>query len=276
MSDTEKDLLGGQTVAIIGAGSMGGSIARGLVESGALPGEQVLVCDHNPGKLAVLAQQAGVRTFATSAEMLAEKPGIVVLAVKPQVLAPVLEQYAADLDGALVVSIAAGVTLATLEAALPGARVVRVMPNLPVSVRSGASAITGGASAGEADVATVQALFATLGSAKVMREDQLDAEGAVVGCAPAYFALMVDALTRAGIRAGLRATDAREMVNATMLGVAESLAASGEHPRAYMERVTSPGGTTAAALYELEPALVDGCYVAVDAALARTAELARG
>lgn len=276
MSDTEKDLLGGQTVAIIGAGSMGGSIARGLVESGALPGEQVLVCDHNPGKLAALAQQAGVRTFATSAEMLAEKPGIVVLAVKPQVLAFVLEQHAADLDGALVVSIAAGVTLATLEAALPGARVVRVMPNLPVSVRSGASAITGGASAGEADVATVQALFATLGSAKVMREDQLDAEGAVVGCAPAYFALMVDALTRAGIRAGLRATDAREMVNATMLGVAESLAASGEHPRAYMERVTSPGGTTAAALYELEPALVDGCYDAVDVALARTAELARG
>ena len=276
MSDTEKDLLEGQTVAIIGAGSMGGSIARGLVESGALPGEQVLVCDHNSGKLAALAQQAGVRTFSTSAEMLAEKPGIVVLAVKPQVLAPVLEQHAADLDGALVVSIAAGVTLATLGAALPGARVVRVMPNLPVSVRSGASAITGGASAGEADVATVQALFATLGSAKVMREDQLDAEGAVVGCAPAYFALMVDALTRAGIRAGLRATDAREMVNATMLGVAESLAASGEHPRAYMERVTSPGGTTAAALYELEPALVEGGYDAVDAALARTAELARG
>ena len=185
MSDTEKDLLEGQTVAIIGAGSMGGSIARGLVESCALPGEQVLVCDHNPGKLAALAQQAGVRTFATSAEMLAEKPGIVVLAVKPQVLAPVLEQHAADLDDVLVVSIAAGVTLATLEAALPGARVVRVMPNLPVSVRSGASAITGGVSAGEADVATVQALFATLGSAKVMREDQLDAEGAVVGCAPA-------------------------------------------------------------------------------------------
>lgn len=276
MSDTEKDLLSGQTVGIIGAGSMGGSIARGLVESGALPGSSVFVCDHNPGKLEALASEAGVRTFQTSAELLAVKPGIVVLAVKPQVLAPVLAQHAADLDGVLVVSIAAGVTLATLEAALPGSRAVRVMPNLPVSVRSGASAVTGGASASATDVETVRALFATLGSAKVMREDQLDAEGAVVGCAPAYFALMVDALTRAGIRAGLRAADAREMVNATMLGVAESLAQSGEHPRAYMERVTSPGGTTAAALYELEPALVDGCYDAVDAALARTAELAKG
>ena len=276
MSDSLNALPADLTVGVIGAGSMGGAIARGLVQSGAMAGERVLVCDHNASKLSALAREAGVRTFATSAELVTAKPAVVILAVKPQVLAPVLEAHAAALAGTLVVSIAAGVTLATLESALPGARVVRVMPNLPVSVRSGASAVCGGASASAEDVELVAALFAALGSAKVMREDQLDAEGAVVGCAPAYFALMVDALTRAGIRAGLRAADAREMVNATMLGVAESLAASGEHPRAYMERVTSPGGTTAAALYELEPALVDGCYDAVDAALARTAELARG
>ena len=138
------------------------------------------------------------------------------------------------------------------------------------------TAVCGGSTATPADVELVREMFAALGSAKVMREDQLDAEGAVVGCAPAYFALMVDALTRAGVRAGLPAAAAREMVNATMLGVAESLAKSGEHPRAYMERVTSPGGTTAAALFELEPALTEGAYAAVDAALARTAELARG
>lgn len=276
MSDSLNALPADLTVGVIGAGSMGGAIARGLVQSGVMAGERVLVCDHSADKLSALAREAGVRTFATSAELVAAKPAVVILAVKPQVLAPVLEAHAAALAGTLVVSIAAGVTLATLESALSGARVVRVMPNLPVSVRSGASAVCGGAFANTEDVELVAALFAALGSAKVMREDQLDAEGAVVGCAPAYFALMVDALTRAGIRAGLRAADAREMVNATMLGVAESLAASGEHPRAYMERVTSPGGTTAAALYELEPALVDGCYDAVDAALARTAELARG
>lgn len=276
MSDSLNALPADLTVGVIGAGSMGGAIARGLVQSGAMAGERVLACDHNADKLSALAREAGVRTFAGSEKLVAAKPAVVILAVKPQVLAPVLEAHAAALAGTLVVSIAAGVTLATLEAALPGARVVRVMPNLPVSVRSGASAVCGGASANAEDVELVAALFAALGSAKVMREDQLDAEGAVVGCAPAYFALMVDALTRAGIRAGLRAADAREMVNATMLGVAESLAVSGEHPRAYMERVTSPGGTTAAALYELEPALVDGCYDAVDAALARTAELARG
>ena len=109
-----------------------------------------------------------------------------------------------------------------------------------------------------------------------MREDQLDAEGAVVSCGPAYIALFVDALTRAGVRAGMPAQACREMVEATMLGVARQLLESQEHPRAYMERVTSPGGTTAAGLYALEPLLVEGSYDAVDAALRRTAELAEG
>lgn len=275
MAQLDAPTLDGVTLGIIGGGSMGGSIARGLVQSGTLPGASVFVCDHNAPKLQALAD-AGVSTVADEEALLAKGTKVVLLAVKPQVLSGVLAQAAPSLAGRLVVSIAAGVTLSTLEAQLPGARVVRVMPNLPVSVRSGASAVCGGAAATAEDVELVRGLFSALGSAEVMREDQLDAEGAVVGCAPAYFALMVDALTRAGVRAGLPAAAAREMVTATMLGVAESLRRSGEHPRAYMERVTSPGGTTAAALYELEPALVQGAYDAVDAALERTVELARG
>ena len=157
---------------------------------------------------------------------------------------------------------------------MPGSRVVRAMPNLPIQVLSGATALAPAATATPADVQLVQSVFAALGSAQVMREDQLDAEGAVVSCGPAYFALFVDALTRAGIRAGLPASACREMVEATMLGVAKSLLQTGEHPRQYVEKVTSPGGTTAAALYELEPLLVEGSYEAVDAALARTRELA--
>ena len=262
-------------VGVIGGGSMGGAIARGLVASDTLEGANVIVCDHGAAKLAALAE-AGVTTRPDADALLAEDPSVVVLAVKPQVLGALLDEVSARLAGKLVVSIAAGVTLETLESRLPGARVVRVMPNLPVSVRSGASAVAGGTAATTDDVELVRTLFAALGSAEVMREDQLDAEGAVVGCGPAYFALMVDALTRAGIRAGLSAKASREMVNATMLGVAEMLKESGEHPRTYMERVTSPGGTTAAALYELEPLMVEGAYAAVDAALERTAELARG
>ena len=275
MAETSEVLAEGR-IAVIGGGSMGGSIARGLAQARAVSPERVFVCDHSADKLKALADAAGVQTRPNVDELLETDPSVVVLAVKPQVLGALLEQVSDRLAGRLVISIAAGVALSTLEAALPGSRVVRVMPNLPVSVRSGASAVAGGKSATADDVELTQALFAALGAAKVMREDQLDAEGAVVGCAPAFFALMVDTLTRAGVRAGLPAADAREMVNATMLGVAEMLKESGEHPRAYMERVTSPGGTTAAALYELEPMLAQGSYDAVDAALERTAELARG
>ena len=126
------------------------------------------------------------------------------------------------------------------------------------------------------DLELARTAFAALGAAFVMREDQLDVSGAVVGTAPAFFSLFVDTLTRAGVRAGLPAQACRELLETTMRGCAEQLLAEGVHPRAYMERVTSPGGTTAAALRELEPLMAAGSEEAVDAALARTRELAEG
>lgn len=261
------------TIGIIGAGSMGGAIASGLVASGAMAPSGVLVAGHGPERLAALAER-GIRTFADDADMLAEGPDAVILAVKPQVLGAVMSQYADALAGRLVISIAAGIPICAIEGALPGARVVRVMPNLCVQVLSGASAIAAGATATPADVELAREAFGALGATAVMREDQLEVEGAVVGTAPAFFALFVDTLTRAGIRAGLPAAACRELVEATMRGTAEQLMGTGEHPRAYVEKVTSPGGTTAAALYELEPLMEEGSYAAVDAALARSAELA--
>lgn len=261
------------SVGIIGTGAMGGAIASGLAASGAVAPERIFACDHNAAKLEALAER-GIQTVATAHQLVACGTDVVILAVKPQVLGALLEDVAPQAGGRLFVSIAAGVALPTLEAGLPGARVVRVMPNLPIQALSGATAVTPGPSAREGDGELVRSLFAALGSAQLMREDQLDAEGAVVGCGPAFFALFVDALTRAGVRAGLPAAACREMVEATMLGVAKSLLESGEHPRAYMEKVTSPGGTTAEALLALEPLLEEGSYAAVDAALARTRELA--
>lgn len=263
----------GVSVGIIGAGAMGGAIARGLVASGAVEARRVWACDSDEGRLGPL-RDLGIATAGSADELVAAGTDVVILAVKPQVLGALMAEVASGLEGRLVVSIAAGVPLATLEASLPGARVVRVMPNLPLQVLSGATAVTPGESAGAGDAELVRSLFSALGSAEVMREDQLDAEGAVVGCGPAFFALFVDTLTRAGVRAGLPATACREMVESTMLGVARSLLESGEHPRAYVERVTSPGGTTAEALLALEPLLERGSYEAVDAALARTRELA--
>lgn len=260
-------------LGIIGAGSMGGAIASGLVEAQAVEASSILVAGHGAEKLASLAER-GIRTFADDGEMLDENPDVVILAVKPQVLPTVMEQYATKLAGRVVVSIAAGVPIAKIEAALPGARVVRVMPNLCVQVLSGASAVAGGATATADDVELARQIFAVLGVAAVMREDQLEVEGAVVGTAPAFFAIFIDTLTRAGVKAGMPAAACRDLLEATMRGTATQLLESGEHPRAYAEKVTSPGGTTAAGLYELEPALFDGSFAAVDAALARAAELA--
>ena len=261
------------SVGVIGAGAMGGAIARGLVAAGVADAARVLAADHEEDRRAALAE-LGMRVFPGEAELLAERPDVVVLAVKPQVLGEVLASAAPLVADALVISIAAGVPLSALESALPGARVVRAMPNLPVQVRSGATALAAGTRATAEDVELARTLFSALGSVAVMREDQLDVAGAVSGCAPAFFSLFVDALTRAGVLRGLPAVAARELVEATMRGCAEQLLNEGVHPREYMERVTSPGGTTAAALRELEGPLVAGTFAAVDAALARTRELA--
>ena len=260
-------------VGVVGAGSMGGAIASGLVASGAADPSGVMAADPNETSRAALGE-LGIRTFADAAEMVSAGPDVVVLAVKPQILPGVLAGLADLLAGRPVISIAAGVPLATLEAALPTSRVVRVMPNLPVKVLSGATAICAGSRATAADVERARGIFGALGSARVMREDQLDAEGAVVSCGPAYIALFADVLTRAAVEHGMACADAREMVLSTMRGVATQLLESGEHPRAYMDKVTSPGGTTAAGLRALEPDLFLAVEDAVDAALRRTDELA--
>lgn len=265
--------LAQSTVGVIGAGNMGGAIARGLVESGALPATSLVVADPDDAKRAAF-EAIGVAAVATQAELVARGTDVVVLAVKPQILGGVMASVADALAGRLVVSIAAGVPLATIQAALPTSRVVRVMPNLPAQVRSGATAVAPGASATPEDAALVKELFDALGTAVVMREDQLDVSGAVVGTAPAFFALFVDTLTRAGVRAGLPAADCRALLETTMRGVAQQLLDEGAHPREYMDRVTSPGGTTAAALRELECPLFEASDAAVQAALERTRELA--
>ena len=264
-----------QSVGVIGVGAMGGSIARGLVEAGVLDASHLLVADSDERRVSAFAKM-GARVFADGATLLADAPDVVILAVKPQVLGGVMADLAPLMGERLVISIAAGVTVSAIERALPSARVVRVMPNLPVQVRSGATAVCAGSRTDAEDVELATTLFSALGAVAVMREDQLDVAGAVSGCAPAFFSLFVDALTRAGVRAGLPAACAREMVESTMRGCAEQLLTEGVHPREYMERVTSPGGTTAAALYELEGPLTEGTYAAIDAALARTRELANG
>ncbi len=261
------------TVALVGAGSMGGAVARGIVESGVVGASRVLVADHHEDTRLELAER-GMAIFPDEASLPVEKADVVVLAVKPQVMDAVMAALRDRVAGALVVSVAAGVSCAAIERALPGARVVRAMPNLPVQVRSGATAVAAGASATPADLELACELFGALGVACRMGEDQLEVAGSVVGTSPAFFSLFVDTLTRAGVAAGLPSEACRAMLEATMAGCARQLLESGTHPRAYVEGVTSPGGTTAAALRALEPALFSASFAAVDAANARAAELA--
>ena len=263
------------TVALIGAGSMGGAIARGLAVSGAVDADAVWATDVAEAVLTPLADM-GIHTTTDIDELVGADTDVVIIAVKPQILPQVVAPLAEDLAGRLVVSIAAGVKIETLMTLLPASRLVRVMPNLPIQQLSGATAVAPSERATAEDAELVRKIFAALGSAQVMREDQLDAEGVVVSCGPAYIALFVDALTRAGVKAGLPAGACREMVLATMGGVVKGLQESGEHPRAYMEKVTSPGGTTAAGLYAMEPLVEEAAYAAVEAALVRTEELAKG
>ena len=261
-------------VAFIGAGAMGGSIARGLVASGLLEAACVAVAEPAADRRAAFEAE-GHPAYADACDMLdADNYDVVILAVKPQILPQVMASVASRLEGQLVVSIAAGVRVATIEAALAGARVVRVMPNLPVAVLSGATAVCKGATATAGDAECVLELFRAVGSAQLMSESQLDVAGVVTGCGPALIALYVDDLVRAGVGAGLPAVACREMVLSTMRGVATQLLDSGDHPRAYMERVTSPGGTTAAALAACESAMFEATLDAVDAGLSRTRELA--
>ena len=260
-------------IGIIGAGSMGSAIASGIVESGAWEASAVLVAGHNGHGCEPLAAK-GIATYGSAADMLAAGPDVVVFAVKPQVLPGVMAEAAEACAGKLCISIAAGVPISSIEEALPGARVARVMPNLCVQVLSGASAVAVGDTAADGDAELACEIFGALGRAFLMREDQLEVEGAVVGTAPAFFAVFIDTLTRAGVKAGMPSAACRELLLATMQGTAAQLLEGGEHPRAYAEKVTSPGGTTAAGLYELEPMLFEGSFAAVDAALARAAELA--
>ena len=261
-------------IAFVGAGAMGGSIARGIVSSGTVQPGQVAIADLSEAVRSSFADM-GIAAYGSASEMIADfDPDAVVLAVKPQVAVPVVEPIAEMLPGRLVVSIMAGVPLSKLYGLCATQRVVRLMPNLPVAAGLGAIALTPGAGASQDDAAFVTGLLSSVAVVKAMREDQLDVAGIVSGSAPAFFAFFVDCLTRAGIDAGLPAADCREMVEATMRGTAQQLLESGEHPRLYMERVSSPGGTTIAALREMEGDVFYAVQDAVTEALDRTRKLA--
>jgi pyrroline-5-carboxylate reductase len=263
-------------VAVLGAGVMGETLLSGLLRSGRRASE-IVVAERRPERAAELAERYGVEVLDNGAA--AAKADTVVLVVKPQDMGALLDEIAPHVrDGALVVSLAAGITTAFIEARLAdGVPVVRVMPNTPALVDEGMAAISPGSHCDEPHLAEAEALLRSVGRVLRVPEHQQDAVTAISGSGPAYIFFVVEAMIEAGVHLGLPRSTATELVVQTTVGAAKMLRETGDHPVTLRENVTSPAGTTAAALRELEDHKVRAAFLtALEAARDRSRALASG
>lgn len=262
-------------IAFLGAGNMAGALIKGLLRAGACKPEQILATDVREERLSELRERHGIQTGTSNADA-AEWGDIVVLATKPQVFDRLLPQVGERVRReALVVSIAAGVPVAALEARMPeGTHVVRVMPNTPALVDAGATAIAAGTHAVDEDLVLVRRMFDSVGTSVVLDEGLLDAVTGLSGSGPAYIFMIIEALSDAGVKGGLHRESAQRLAAQTVLGAAKLLIETGEHPGRLKDMVTSPGGTAIAGLHTLEAGgLRTTLMNAVEAASKRAAEL---
>lgn len=270
-------------VAILGAGSMGGAVAQGLAASG-LATAGITATNRTAASARALAGLEGVRSVALEDDPDANRAAaaaadILLVGVKPAMVPELLREIASSLrPGTIVVSLAAGVRIATFEEILgTGVVVLRSMPNTPALVGKGVTGLSAAAAASADDIAVVRRLFETVGTVIEVPESQIDALSTISGSGPAYFYLLVEDLTQAALGKGFTEEQARVMAEQTFVGAAALLAASGEDPAELRRRVTSPKGTTERAVAVLQAARLDGVFAeATDAALARARELAAG
>jgi pyrroline-5-carboxylate reductase len=264
------------TVAIFGAGVMGETLLSGLLRAGRPAGELVIT-ERRPDRAAELEERYGVRALDNTAA--AESADTLVLVVKPQDMAGLLEEIAPHVrPGNLVVSLAAGITTSFLETRLPeGRAVVRVMPNTPALVDQGMAAVSAGAHCDPDHLREAEALLAATGKVLEVPEKLQDAVTAISGSGPAYIFYVVEAMIEAGVVLGMPRATATELVVQTLFGAATMIKETGQHPTVLREQVTSPGGTTAAALRELDDHKVRAAFIsAMEAAAVRSRELAGG
>jgi pyrroline-5-carboxylate reductase len=264
------------TVAIIGAGVMGETLLSGLIRAGRRV-DDLLVGEKRHERATELQERYGVEVVSNTEA--AQKADTLALVVKPQDMADVLDELApVTRPGQLVVSLAAGITTAFIEARLPdGVAVVRVMPNTAALVDEGMAAISRGSHCDEKHLAEAEALMSSTGRVIRVPERQQDAVTAISGSGPGYIFFVVEAMIEAGVHLGLPRSTASELVVQTLVGSAKLLRDTAEHPVVLRERVTSPGGTTAAALRELEDHKVRAAFLtAIEAARDRSRALAEG
>lgn len=264
-----------QKIGMLGAGNMAGALIRGLLASQRVEKERIRASDPRKERLADIEREYGIVTHADNLELVAWA-NLIVIAVKPQVIDRVLDQLAgAFRPDTLVISIAAGVAIKSLEARLPSSvRVVRAMPNTAAIALAGATGIAPGSRATPADIETAQALFDATGRSVVLDESLIDAVTGLSGSGPAYVMLMIEALADGGVKVGLHRETALLLAAQTVFGSAKLLLDTGEHPGRLKDMVTSPGGTAIAGLHTLESGGLRRTLIdAVDSATRRAQEL---
>lgn len=264
-----------KNIAFLGGGNMAEALIKGVLSAQAVPAERVTVTDVSSARLTALKNRYRVSISSRNTDA-ARDADVIVLCVKPQVIDAVLAEIAPIADGSkLVISIAAGVSLERIEKALAGRpRVIRVMPNTPAIVLSGAAGMATGRTASEADRELAEEIFGSIGRVVTVDEKLLDAVTGLSGSGPAYVFTVIEALADGGVKAGLPRAVAMELAVQTVLGSARMVLETKEHPAKLRDMVTSPGGTTIAGMHELEKGRLRAVLMsAVEAAAKRSREL---
>jgi pyrroline-5-carboxylate reductase len=266
------------SIGFLGAGKMATALAQGFIRAGLVAAKQVLASDVSDGARAAFAKSTGAKTTASNREV-AQSSNVLILAVKPDQTGGVLGDIRPDFTPKhLLLSIAAGVPLAKLEAGLgAGARLIRVMPNTPALVGASATAFAPSKTALPEDAALAQELFSAVGLAFQLKEPLLDAVTGLSGSGPAYVYLIIEGLSDGGVAAGLPRDVATRLAAQTVLGGAKMVLETGLHPGALKDMVTSPGGTTIEGLHELEKGKLRATLIsAVRAATDKSKRLGQG
>ncbi|MFH1217576.1 MAG: pyrroline-5-carboxylate reductase [Pseudomonadota bacterium] len=263
-------------IGFLGGGRMAEALIKGILKAGLADSASLVAVDPDEGRRALLEKEYHIGTARFHGELV--DCGIVILAVKPQIMGVLLDECRGWLDGNhLVISIAAGIPISFMEKRLgDGCRVIRVMPNTPALVLEGASVLSGGTNVDRQDMETAERIFSAIGKSIVLPETYLDAVTGLSGSGPAYVFQFIDALVDGGVKVGLSRHDAEVLVLQTILGSVRLALETGKHPAELKAMVTSPGGTTIAGLHELEKAgFKAGIMNAVEAAAKRSEELGK-
>lgn len=261
-------------IAFLGAGKMGEALAQGMISKGVVKVEDVIMSDIQKKRLEELSKKYGVARAKSNKEAV-QKGDIVFICVKPQQLEPLLKEFEGfNFKDKLIVSIAAGVPIHKYYQAWGEVKVIRVMPNTPALVGWGMSALSPGRGVSSEEVEKVLNLLKAVGEAIVVEEKYMDIVTAISGSGPAYFFYFVESLIQAGVKAGLSREISSQLAINTLLGSGFLLKEAGKHPSELIDMVTSPGGTTAAALAAFEKnALRYAVLEGVEAAIQRAQEL---